>query len=60
VALLSDITERKHADEALRASGKPYRSLVIATASIVWSVDLEGAVGEDISSWQTFTEQTPE
>src|SRR5262245_40527790 len=39
-------------------SQERYRSLIAATAQIVWTTDAEGNVVEDIPSWRAFTGQT--
>src|SRR5919199_267664 len=38
----SDITKRKQAEEAMKASEKKYRALVEASQDMIWSVDVEG------------------
>ena len=52
-----DVTERKLAEEALRASEERYRSLIDATSSIVWITDASGAFVEPQALWQEFTGQ---
>ena len=44
--------------EALRRSEQRYRSLVAATALIVWTTDAEGAIVEDSPTWRATTGQT--
>jgi PAS domain S-box-containing protein len=43
-AAVSDITDRKHAEEKLRQSEKKYRPLVEFTHDWVWSIDVEGRI----------------
>ncbi|HEU4561532.1 MAG TPA: PAS domain S-box protein, partial [Longimicrobium sp.] len=54
-----DITDRKRAEEALRASEQRYRSLVEATTQMVWTTDARGMV-TDMPFWREMTGQTPE
>ena len=54
------LMERQRADVALAQSEERYRSLVVATAQIVWTTDAEGQVVSDVSSWQQFTGQSAE
>jgi PAS domain S-box-containing protein len=52
--LVSDITERKQAEEALRHNEERYRALVTATSQIVWKANPQGEV-EDNHAWGVFT-----
>ena len=45
---------------AMRASENRFRSLVTASAQIVWSTDADGNVVESLSTWQAFTGQSLE
>lgn len=60
VAVHKDITDRKRAEAALRESEERYRSLVTATAQVVWVTDAQGGVVGDLPSWRAFTGQTQE
>jgi PAS domain S-box-containing protein len=60
VEITLDITERKRAEEALRASEARYRSYINVTSDIAWVTDADGKVAEDIPSWRKFTGQTYE
>jgi PAS domain S-box-containing protein len=53
-----DITEQKRAREALRLSEERYRSLVSATAQMVWTTNARGEVAQDIPTWRAFTGQS--
>ena len=55
-----DITDRMHADVALRLSEERFRSLVAATSQIVWNSDGEGIIIDDSPSWRLFTGQAYE
>lgn len=59
VVIFRDITARKRREAALQYSEERYRSLVTATASVVWTAAPDGAIVEDAPSWQAFTGQTP-
>ena len=50
-----DVTEREKAEKALHLSEKRHRSLVTATAQIVWTTDAAGEVSEDMPMWREFT-----
>ena len=43
--------------EQLQASESRYRSLILATASIVWAADRNGDVIEPLPSWEAYTGQ---
>ncbi len=60
ISIRQDITEHKKAEEALRKSEQQYRSLVIATAQIVWQTNADGEVVEDLPTWREFTGQSQE
>jgi nitrogen fixation negative regulator NifL len=60
ISIRQDITEHKRAEDALRKSEEQYRSLVIATAQIVWQTDADGEVVEDNPIWRGFTGQSLE
>jgi PAS domain S-box-containing protein len=44
--------------EQLQASEARYRSLVLATSSIVWTADVGGDIVEPLPSWEAYTGQT--
>ncbi len=60
ISIRQDITEHKQAEDALRKSEQQYRSLVIASAQIVWQTNAAGEVVEDSHSWRGFTGQSLE
>jgi PAS domain S-box-containing protein len=53
-----DITVRKRAEEALRQSEERFRSLVEATAAIVWNTPASGEFETEQPGWSAFTGQT--
>src|SRR5579871_6857865 len=48
----------RDAMEQLQASEARYRSLILATASIVWTTDLKGNIVDRLPSWESFTGQS--
>jgi len=42
LSIIRDITERKRAEEALRESGKKFRSMVEASPDMIWDIDMQG------------------
>jgi PAS domain S-box-containing protein len=59
-AVCIDVTDRKRFELALRQSEERYRSLVSASAQIVWTTNAAGEVVEDLPTWRAFTGQKPE
>ncbi len=60
VGINQDITERKHAEEALRASLMRYQSYIEVTGQLGWTTNGAGEVVEDLPSWRAYTGQTAE
>ncbi len=54
----NDVTDQKHAEEALRRGEARYRALVAAAAQIVWTASADGRRPLDTSQWEAFTGQT--
>ncbi|WP_439624750.1 PAS domain S-box protein [Gemmata sp.] len=59
-AIARDITGQKRQQAALRASEERYRTLVDATAAIVWNSPATGAFDSEQPGWTAFTGQTVE
>ncbi len=59
IGSMLDSTEIRAVQEALHQSEEEYRTLVTATAQIVWSSDAEGRV-DDMPAWREITGQTIE
>jgi PAS domain S-box-containing protein len=58
VAVIQDVTTRRRYEADLRGSEQRFRSLVSATAQIVWTADADGFVVEDSPTWRAYTGQT--
>ena len=58
--LTIDVSNTKKSDKALRLSEKRYRSLVSATAAIVWTSGPEGEFLEPQPGWESYTGQSQE
>lgn len=52
VGTFNDITERKVAEDQLRKSEERFRSLINATAQIVWTADADGEITSVVSQYK--------
>ena len=59
ICIARDISDRKQADSAIRASEERYRSLTIATSQVVWTTDAQGQL-IDTKPWIKYTGQSDE
>ena len=57
---IREITERKKAEENLRAREERYRSYIEVTGQLAWTTNADGEVVEDIPVWREFTGQSEE
>jgi PAS domain S-box-containing protein len=55
-----DITERRKAEESVRASEERYRSYIEVTGQLGWTTNADGEVEEDIPAWRKYTGQSYE
>lgn len=56
--VIDDVTERKHAEQALQDSEQRYRSLIEVTTQITWRTNAEGMCDTEQLSWGAFTGQS--
>lgn len=57
-SIAHDITQRKRAETALRGGEERFRSLVVATSSVVWTTDDRGRFVSPQPSWEVYTGQS--
>lgn len=57
--IFADVTDFEHANQELRRSEQRYRSLVEASAQIVWDTRPDGSFHPPQPGWEAFTGQTP-
>ncbi len=60
VLVVRDVTQRRERERELARSNERFRSLVLATAQVVWTTDASGHVREDSPTWRQLTGQTYE
>jgi PAS domain S-box-containing protein len=53
-----EIAQRRRAEQALRESARRYRSLVVATAQIIWTTNAQGEIDTENPTWTAFTGQS--
>ena len=57
---VTDITERRRSENALRRNEARYRALVEAGAQVVWRADADGILLEEVKRWSALTGAPPE
>lgn len=60
IAAISDITQRRRAEVALRKSEERYRALVTTSVQIIWTNNAEGKMTGEQPGWASLTGQTYE
>lgn len=60
IPLVGEALQRFDMETKLRKNEERYRSLVIATAQIVWTTNTTGEVADDLPDWRKFTGQSRE
>ncbi|MBA2364108.1 MAG: PAS domain S-box protein [Chloroflexia bacterium] len=58
IGVAVDTTERRQAEDARQWEAERYRSLVAATAQLVWTADEAGRITSNLAAWSAFTGQT--
>ncbi|MDY6784383.1 MAG: PAS domain S-box protein [Cyanobacteriota bacterium] len=58
IGTLSDISDRKTAEELLYHSEQRYRSLVQAASQLIWTADARGRTAVDLPEWRAYTGQS--
>jgi PAS domain S-box-containing protein len=58
ICFVLDLTDRKQAEQAVLDSEERYRSLIEATASLVWTTDAEGRFVAPQPLWEAYTGQS--
>ena len=58
--VIADVTARKRAERATKESEERFRSLVEASAAIIWTADKTGAFVKPQPNWTRFTGQSAE
>ncbi|OPY91612.1 MAG: putative diguanylate cyclase YegE [Syntrophaceae bacterium PtaU1.Bin231] len=60
IEMVEEITERRQAAEALRASEQRHRSYIELTGQLGWTTNAVGELVEDLPKWRAFTGQSEE
>jgi PAS domain S-box-containing protein len=60
IEMVEDITGRRRAEEALRASEQRHRSYIELTGQFSWTTNADGELVADLPAWRNFTGQSEE